>query len=79
MTLIIKKERPFYGELLYHKRRTKGLNQAEVAKMVGCTKNAVSQWETGKTRPNSRFLFRLSTALNVDPSYFYRQVRDKVE
>ena len=46
-------------------REAAGLSQAALAKMVGVTRNAISQWESGETVPSSRRLAKLSKALGV--------------
>lgn len=40
------------GNLIRDARKNKGLSQEQLAKEVFVQKQAVSQWETGKTRPS---------------------------
>lgn len=46
-------------------RMINGLSQSELAKMVGVTPGAVSQWEMGRTFPSVRKLKKLSNVLGV--------------
>ncbi len=40
------------GKTLARLREEKGLSQAEVAEELGVTRQAVSGWESGRTRPS---------------------------
>lgn len=53
------------GQRLRELRQDSGLSQSQVAKLVGVSRNAVSQWESGETIPNSRRLARVAKALGV--------------
>lgn len=37
------------GDRIKHLRLAKGLSQSQLAKLVGLTKGAISQWEVGRT------------------------------
>ena len=39
------------GNILYNLRTERGLSQDELAEKVFVTRQAVSRWETGETRP----------------------------
>lgn len=45
------------------------LNQTELAKRVGVSKVAVSQWENGDTQPKGENLLKLASALGVSPQW----------
>lgn len=47
-------------------RVTKGMSQQELAKALGVTQGAVSQWETGIKQPNEKMLCRLAEVLECD-------------
>lgn len=47
-------------------RVTKGMSQQELAKALGVTQGAVSQWETGTKQPNEKMLYRLAEVLECD-------------
>lgn len=42
-------------------------NQDALAERVQVTRNTISAWETGKTRPDERNLLKLCDALGLDP------------
>jgi len=46
-------------------RESKGLTQKEVAEIVGVQDAVISNWETGRNRPNVDVLKKLCTALNT--------------
>jgi transcriptional regulator with XRE-family HTH domain len=54
-----------WGDRLRELRKAAGLSQPQLARLAGVTRNAVSQWEAGKTKPSSKRLVQLSRALNV--------------
>ena len=46
-------------------RETLGISQGELARLIGTTQGAVSQWEKGTTSPSTGKLIRLSEILNT--------------
>lgn len=56
------------GSRLKKLREEKGLSQEEVAKLVGVSREAVTFWETGRTKP-IRKLKELSALYNVSADY----------
>lgn len=50
-----------------------GLSQAAVARQVGTVQSAVSDWETGRSKPNLDSLRRWCEALQVDLVARYRK------
>lgn len=48
------------------RRRAKGLTQAELAKLVGCSRFSVVRWESGEITPAADFIPPLAKALGVD-------------
>ena len=50
-------------------RTRKGLKQEELAKLVGKSKNVISNWERGDNKPDADTLFELCDILNVDANY----------
>lgn len=52
-------------DILFKLRSEKGVSQAELAKEVFVTRQAVSRWENGDTVPNSETLKQLSIYFNV--------------
>lgn len=46
-------------------RKAVGIKQGELARLVGVTSGAVSQWEKGRTLPGAEKLKRIAEALNT--------------
>lgn len=53
------------GQRLTHARRHARMKQRDVAKAFGISSQAVSQWEAGRTRPDSQRLTRLVRLFDV--------------
>lgn len=53
------------GQRLTHARKHARLNQKDVAETFGISSQAVSQWESGRTRPDSRRLASLARLFDV--------------
>ena len=53
------------GELISQLRREQGLNQSELATLLGVTNKAISRWETGRGYPDIETLPKLAEVLNV--------------
>ncbi|TVU68087.1 XRE family transcriptional regulator [Cobetia crustatorum] len=51
------------------KRKEAGLSQEALAKQVGVTKGAISQWEQGATNPSGQNLYSLAKALGVSAEW----------
>jgi len=60
----------FDGDRLRQARLFQGWRKVEVAKAVGITPAAVSQYEQGRTRPSSATLAALSLHLGFPPEFF---------
>lgn len=54
-----------FGEKLRTLRREKGLSQEELAAMVGVSRQALSKWEAGQSRPELDKLLALSDIFSV--------------
>jgi DNA-binding XRE family transcriptional regulator len=52
--------------LLAAKRRVAGISQQELAKELGTTQSAVSEWETGKSGISGVSLFAIADVLDCD-------------
>lgn len=50
-------------------RIKKGYKQEELAKLVGKSKNVISNWERGDNKPDADTLFDLCDILGVDANY----------
>lgn len=53
------------GTRMRELREAAGISQEQIAKAVGVSRNAVSQWESDRTRPSTSRLARIAHALKV--------------
>ena len=56
---------PAVCERIRYYRKKKGMEQKQLAQMLGITGNAVTNWENGRSRPDIQTLPRLCEILNV--------------
>lgn len=63
--------RRHYGEKIRKLRLQCGLNQPQLAERIGLKKNAISNWEAGRSRPDINILPRLCEALQISISEFF--------
>lgn len=47
-------------------RRAEGINQNQLANLVGISKSSMSEWETGKREPRLDTIRKIANALGVD-------------
>lgn len=57
------------GERIIELRKAAGMNQADLAKAMDVSRQAVSKWENDQTSPDSANLIRLSDLLDTDIDY----------
>lgn len=58
------------AERIARKRRELGINQSELARRVGCSRQTVSQWENGHIHDvTGQHLRALAHVLGVDPAW----------
>lgn len=60
-----------YGDVIRRFRAEKGINQPQLAALIGVNKNAVSNWEAGRSRPDINTLPVLCAALGISISDFF--------
>lgn len=58
-----------FGEIIQSLRKSYGLSQVELAKKIGVTKQAVSNWENNNILPSIDMLIRLSNFFSVSSDY----------
>ena len=58
------------GRFIASQRKEKGLTQAQLAEMVGCSNNYLSHIETAQCKLSLSMLLRLSLALGESTDYF---------
>ena len=56
------------GQFITSLRKERGMTQAELAKILNVTTQAVSKWECGKGSPQASLIVPLADALGVSPS-----------
>ena len=54
-----------FGNYLYELRKKAGLSQSELAWQLGVTNKAVSKWETGKAKPGTETIRKLSGVFGI--------------
>lgn len=60
------------GSRIKEARLALGINQEELAKMIGVTKGAIGNYEADISRPKEAILIALMKALNIDANYIYQ-------
>jgi transcriptional regulator with XRE-family HTH domain len=65
-----------FSELLRSRRETQGLEQAELARLLGVTQQTVSKWETGVTVPRPTRVAALARTLDLDPGLLHAAAAD---
>lgn len=58
-----------FGEQIKNLRTLKGLNQVELAKFLGVTKQSVSNWENENIMPSIDMLIKIAEFFNVTTDY----------
>lgn len=56
---------PVICERIRHYREIRGIEQKALAKAIGITANSISNWETGRSRPDVNLLPAICKALNI--------------
>ena len=67
-----------YGKTLRTQRKKIGITQAELGRMVGKSKQWVSEFERGNIRLNMDIAVQLSAALDVTPDIFLPRRSKKI-
>ena len=61
-----------FGEQLRKRREELGMSRDTLAELLGVSRSAIGNYETGVSTPKEDVLLRLFDALQVDPNYRYR-------
>ena len=59
------------GDRIRRFRTQRGLNQPQLAELLGVTKNAVTNWEAGSTRPGFSLIPKLCSALRISADQLF--------
>ncbi len=54
-----------FGNFLYSLRTEKGLSQLQLGQMLGVTNKAVSKWENGSAKPNTKLIPQIAAIFDV--------------
>ena len=57
------------GDRIIELRKAEHISQAQLAKLLGVSRQAVSKWETGQSLPDSMNMILLSEVLKTDVEY----------
>ncbi len=55
-----------FGNKIYELRTDANLSQSQLAEIIGVTNKAVSKWETGKSKPTTNAIRKLSALFKID-------------
>ncbi len=61
-----------YGDRIREFRLMRGMNQPQLAAKLGITKNSITNWEAGTSRPEFDTIVRLCTVLDISADTFFR-------
>ena len=64
-----------FGQVLRAKRKELGFSQESLALEAGIDRNFVSLLERGMNQPSLTTIFKISKALQIDPSYMLKEVQ----
>ena len=67
------RNRRLYGSVIREARLRLGLQQPQLARMLGVHKNYISNWESGISRPDLGIIPALCEALQISLAEFFRQ------
>ena len=68
---IKKRNREIYGERIKQFRNRVGMTADQLADALQVSISAVRNWESGFTRPDLEYLYRMFSILNVEPNEFF--------
>ncbi|MDR0914537.1 MAG: helix-turn-helix domain-containing protein [Oscillospiraceae bacterium] len=68
-----------FGLKLKSARKQANLRQAQLAKMLDVSGNAISNWENGVSKPDILTLEKICEILNVSPNYFFEVTKKYTE
>ena len=61
-----------FGQRVRERRKELGMSQGELAKKLGVSLSAVSNYENGQNAMREEVLIKLFRALDIDPNYLYQ-------
>lgn len=72
--MILSMSKDIIPSRIYQARVSRGLSMSELADLIGVSKQAISQYETGKTSPSDKVLIRLASILQYPASFFRKPI-----
>jgi transcriptional regulator with XRE-family HTH domain len=79
MTIGVKPYPVQWGETIRQMRTMAGLDQTQLAEILGVTQSIVSQWEKGKSEPRSAHKIRIAAYFRTDPNLMFPLPIEKFE
>lgn len=67
-----------FGEFLKRKRMGANITQAELSKIVGCSRISISNYESDKREPHISYIVKLANAIQETPSVMLSGFIDKL-
>lgn len=64
------------GSRIKERREALGITQVQLAEMLGVTKGAVGNYESGANSPKAALMYKLFEALKCDANYIYQDDMD---
>lgn len=61
-----------FGSRMRQRREALGMSRDKLAQLLGVTRSAIGNYETGVSTPKEEIMLRILHALNVDPNYLYQ-------
>ena len=61
-----------FGQRLRERRKELGISQGELAKALGVSRSAISNYENGQNAMREDVLLRLFRVLEIEPNYLYQ-------
>lgn len=62
--------------MLKKQREKRGITQAELAKKLGVTQEAVTKWETGRNKPRASTLIKLAEILDCSVDELLKEEKE---
>lgn len=68
-----------FGSRMKNLRRSKGMNQVQLAEKLGVKKQSVSNWENGNIMPSIDMLVRIADFFHVSTDYLLGREMEKTD
>ena len=68
---LMEENKRLYGSFIRERRKSMGMKQEDLANLVGVKTISVTQWESGRNRPDVGTIIPLCRALKITPNDFF--------